>query len=82
MGYLQDVDGWLEEELDKFANALEKVESEEEAEEVFNVTKKILKEKILESYHNGRDSTKSFVKKSADNLRRRFSRTKYTKPRR
>ena len=81
MGYLQEADSWLEEVLEKFASELDSVQSEEDAEELFQSTKKILKEKLLESYHNGRGS-RSFVKKSADGVRKGFSRfRKSSKPR-
>ena len=81
MGYLQEADSWLEGELEKFAEGLDSVQSEEDAEELFQATKKIFKEKLLESYHNGRDS-RSFVKKSADGVRKGFSRfRKSSKPR-
>ena len=81
MGYLQEADSWIEDVLEKFATELEDVQTEDDAEELFQSTKKILKEKLLESYHNGRDS-RSFVKKSADSVRKGFSRyRKSSKPR-
>ena len=80
MGYLQEADSWIEEVLEKFAASLEHVGSNEDVEELFQSTKRIFKEKLLESYHNGRDS-RSFVKKSADGVRKGFSRfRKSSKP--
>ena len=80
MGYLQEADSWIEDVLEKFAASLEHVGSEEDVEELFQSTKRIFKEKLLESYHNGRDS-RSFVKKSADGVRKGFSRfRKSSKP--
>ena len=73
MGYLQEADSWIEDVLEKFAGSLEHVGSEEDVEELFQSTKRVFKEKLLESYHNGRDS-RSFVKKSADSVRKGFSR--------
>ena len=82
MGYLQEADSWLEEVLEKFASELDSVQSEEDAEELFQSTKRIFKEKLLESYHNGKDSSRSFVQKSADSVRKGFSRyRKSSKPR-
>lgn len=81
MGYLQEADSWIEDVLEKFAASLEHVGSNEDVEELFQSTKRIFKEKLLESYHNGRDS-RSFVKKSADGVRKGFSRfRKSSKPR-
>ena len=81
MGYLQEADSWIEDVLEKFATELEDVQTEDDAEELFQSTKRIFKEKLLESYHNGRDS-RSFVKKSADSVRKGFSRfRKSSKPR-
>ena len=81
MGYLQEADSWIEAELEKFAEALEVVGSEEDVEELYQSTKRVFKEKLLESYHNGRDS-RSFAKKSADSVRKGFSRfRKSSKPR-
>lgn len=81
MGYLHEADSWIEDVLEKFAASLEHVGSEEDVEELFQSTKRILKEKLLESYHNGKGS-RSFVKKSAEGIKKGFSRyRKSNKPR-
>jgi len=81
MGYLQEADSWIEDVLEKFAASLEHVGSNEDVEELFQSTKRIFKEKLLESYHNGKDSSRSFVQKSADGVRKGFSRfRKSSKP--
>jgi len=82
MGYLHDADSFLDGVLEKFAASLEHVGNEEDVEELFQATKKILKEKLLESYNNGKDSSRSFVQKSADSVRKGFSRyRRSSKPR-
>ncbi len=82
MGYLHDADSFLDGVLEKFAASLEHVGNEEDVEELFQATKKILKEKLLESYNNGKDSSRSFVQKSADSVRKGFSKyRRSSKPR-
>ncbi len=82
MGYLHDADSFLDGVLEKFAASLEHVGNEEDVEELFQSTKKILKEKLLESYNNGKDSSRSFVQKSADSVRKGFSKyRRSSKPR-
>jgi len=81
MGYLQEADSWIEDVLEKFASELDDIQSEEDADELFESTKKVLKEKLLESYHNGRGA-RGFVKKSADGVKRGFGKfRKSSKPR-
>ena len=59
MGYLHDVDAWLAEELEKFRYDLDCVMDSGEVEDAVAAIKRILKQKILESYHNGlRDAQK------------------------
>ena len=81
MGYLHDADSFLEDVLEKFTDGLESVGSEEEYEELVKTTKKILKEKLLESYTNGKESSKSFVQKSADSVKKSFSQYRKRKAR-
>ena len=80
MGYLQEANVWLETELGRFLQAMEDAESEEAADEAFKATKKLLAEKILESYHNGRNSAKGVVRRGAEGVKRRF--TRRSQPRR
>ena len=82
MGYLQEADGWLEEALESFIDALEQAETDEQANEIFDATKRALKEKILESYHNGKESSGGAVKKGVKRFTKRFSRQRQSaKPR-
>ena len=73
MGYLQEVDTWLEGVLEKFIGEMQEAESEETAEELFSATKQEIKEKILESYHNGQKGVGGSEKKAAGGWRKKFS---------
>ncbi len=73
MGYMQEVDTWQEELLERFFTEIEQVESEEAADELYNAFRQEIKAKILESYHNGQKGVGGSGKKSAGGWKKRFS---------
>ena len=85
MGYLQEVDAWLEEVLEKFILAIENAQSEEDATMIFLATKQEIKSKVLESFHNGQKGDDSRGKPEGGwkgRFSKRFSKpSQYSKPR-
>ena len=85
MGYLQEIDGWLEEVLEKFIVAIENAQSEEDATMIFLATKQEIKTKVLESFHNGQKGEDSGGKPDGGwkgRFSKRFSKPRqYSKPR-
>ncbi len=56
---MQQIDAWLDTELGAFISTVQQAQDDREATEVFNDTKRAIKDKILESYLNGQEHGKS-----------------------